>query len=288
VDEVREEEPTLGCHDDGQRSSGVRRGNVCQLDDHVPIIDRVHVTDRTCFKSGRAALVPSGTLVDREQQHSPGPTVQLRSRRPRNQTGQLTARGWSNSAQVLLSGDSDRRQKAPLTSENVVETTTGVEVMRRYSNPPGTPVDLGELGTAPAERNDTETQIEPCQRHRRLRAADVRRLVDDYVAGATVPELIVAFGVNRTTVYAHLDRSGIPWRRGRGKLSEEQVRCAAELLRGGQGLPTIAGELGVGEETVRRALRRDGLVTRVGDSARRNPGVSDADEDDQDAEDAPD
>jgi hypothetical protein len=33
--------------------------------------------------------------------------------------------------------------------------------------------------------------------------------VEDYVNGASVEDLIVAYGVNRTTVYAHLDRGGV-------------------------------------------------------------------------------
>jgi transposase-like protein len=96
------------------------------------------------------------------------------------------------------------------------------------------------------------------QRQRRLRQDEVALLVEDYVRGASVDELIAAHGVNRTTVYAHLDRNGIERRTGAGKLSADQVRRAADLHEHGQAMSTIALEFGVGEETVRRALRRPG------------------------------
>lgn len=133
-----------------------------------------------------------------------------------------------------------------------------MEVMRCYSNPPGTPVDLGELLDAYSDRNTIETEIEPRQAQRPLREADVARLVEDYVAGASIDELIAGYGVNRTTVYAHLDRHGVARPRRRGKLTEEQVANAAALLLAGQTPPAIARELRIGEETVRRALRGRG------------------------------
>jgi hypothetical protein len=73
-----------------------------------------------------------------------------------------------------------------------------------------------------------------------------------------VAELIGAFGVNRTTVYAHLDRHGIERRQGACKLSAEQVLHASGLYKKGRTVSAIALDLGVGEETVRRTLRRTG------------------------------
>lgn len=130
--------------------------------------------------------------------------------------------------------------------------------MRRYSNPPGTPVDLGELLDASPDRNTIETEIERRQVQRRLRGADVARLVEDFAAGASIEDLMTAYGVNRTTVYAHLDRNGAARPTRDGKLSGLQIRQATESRRAGLPLPSIALELGVGEETVRRALRRFG------------------------------
>ena len=106
--------------------------------------------------------------------------------------------------------------------------------MRRYSNPPGMVADLGALLLPPTHRNTIETEIQPPAQHqRRLRQDEVARLVEDYVSGVSVDDLVVAHGVNRTTVYAHLDRGGIERPRGVGKLSAGQVRHAAELYENG-------------------------------------------------------
>jgi DNA invertase Pin-like site-specific DNA recombinase len=137
--------------------------------------------------------------------------------------------------------------------------------MRRYSNPPGTPGGLGELLTSPTRRNTIEREgLPPAQRQRRLRQDEVSLLVEDYCRGASVEELILAYGVNRTTVYGHLDRNGIERPRGIGRLSAEQVHHAARLHKSGHPVSAIALRFGVGEETVRRALRRIGVQLRRG------------------------
>jgi DNA invertase Pin-like site-specific DNA recombinase len=121
-------------------------------------------------------------------------------------------------------------------------------------------VDLGELLAPATHRNTIETENQPpAQRQRRLRHDEVALLVEDYVRGASVDELIAAHRVNRTTVYAHLDRNGIQRPTGVGKLSPEQVRRAAELHKNGRAMSAVATEFGVGEETVRRTLRRLGV-----------------------------
>jgi DNA invertase Pin-like site-specific DNA recombinase len=125
--------------------------------------------------------------------------------------------------------------------------------------------DLGALLLPPTHRNTIETEIQPPAQHqRRLRQDEVARLVEDYVSGVSVDDLVVAHGVNRTTVYAHLDRGGIERPRGVGKLSAGQVRHAAELYENGDPAPAIALKFGVSEETVRRALRPLGVQLRRG------------------------
>jgi DNA invertase Pin-like site-specific DNA recombinase len=137
--------------------------------------------------------------------------------------------------------------------------------MRRYSNPLGMASELGELLEPPPDRNTIETENQPpAQRQRRLRQDEVSLLVEDYCRGASVEELILAYGVNRSTVYAHLDRNGIQRPRGVGRLSAEQVHQAAGLHKSGHPVPGIALKFGVGEETVRRALRRIGVQLRRG------------------------
>ena len=135
-----------------------------------------------------------------------------------------------------------------------------VEVMRRYSNPPGMASELGELLEGPPPRNTSDMETAPAlvQSQRRLRLHDVARLVADYFAGATIDNLAAAYGVNRTTVNAHLDRAGAARPVRRGKLSERQVRQAGRAHRDGVRITELAVELGVSEETLRRALRRVG------------------------------
>ncbi len=137
--------------------------------------------------------------------------------------------------------------------------------MRRYSNPPGMVADLGELLLPPTARKTIATETQPPAQHqRRLRQDEVARLVENYVSGASVDDLVVAHGINRTTVYAHLDRNGIERPRGVGKLSAEQVRHAAELYENGHAAPALALKFGVSEETLRRALRPLRLQLRRG------------------------
>ena len=125
--------------------------------------------------------------------------------------------------------------------------------MRRYSNPPCRASNLGELLAPPTHRNTIEIDNQPpAERQRRLRQDEVSLLVEDYCRGASVEELILAYGVNRSTVYAHLDRNGIQRPRGAGRLSAEQVHHAAGLHKSGHPVPAIALKFGVGKETVRR------------------------------------
>jgi uncharacterized protein (DUF433 family) len=139
-----------------------------------------------------------------------------------------------------------------------------VEVMRRYYNPPRTPVDLEELLGGPPFRNASNRETAPAltQSQRRLRPHDLARLVADYVAGATIEDLAVTYGVNRTTVYAHLDRAGAD-RPTRGRrLSEPQIRQAVETYGAGASISALAAEFCVDEETVRRAFRCAGVRLR--------------------------
>ena len=130
--------------------------------------------------------------------------------------------------------------------------------MRGYSNPPNTPVDLGELPGEPTScnTNDMETPAHVEQRQRRLRSPAVADLVAAYLAGARIDELAAAYGVNRTTVCAHLDRAGAPRPIRRGKLTEQLVAQVAAEHRSGVSVRSLAAHFSVDAETVRRALRR--------------------------------
>ena len=61
------------------------------------------------------------------------------------------------------------------------------------------------------------------QAQRRLDAASVDALVDDYLSGQTVYELAAEFGIERRTVSAHLHRRGVSMRRRGLSLAQEEA-----------------------------------------------------------------
>jgi DNA-binding CsgD family transcriptional regulator len=97
------------------------------------------------------------------------------------------------------------------------------------------------------------------QAQKRLDAASVDVLVDGYLAGQTVYELAVEFGIGRRTVSAHLHRRGAPMRR-RG-LSLAQKEEAFALRDRGWSLTQIGARFDVSAGTVRNHLRTDRQLT---------------------------
>lgn len=110
--------------------------------------------------------------------------------------------------------------------------------MRRYSNPLRTLGELGDLLASEPHRNAIEAaNLPPAQQQRLLRSEEVALLIQDYTCGASVEEPIMAFGVNRTTVYAHLDRSNVQRLTGVGKL--RLSKCAAPPSCAGAATPCL-------------------------------------------------
>jgi hypothetical protein len=97
---------------------------------------------------------------------------------------------------------------------------------------------------------------------RRLTADEVDALVAVYRSGASVPQLVKQFGVNRTTVLAHLERRGIPRRPCVAKLTEDEIAAAARDYGDGKSLAKLGAAFGVNAETIRRALLRVGVEIR--------------------------
>lgn len=85
-----------------------------------------------------------------------------------------------------------------------------------------------------------------------LTAAEVDRLVDDYLDGTTVNELADRYGVHRATVSAHLTRRRVG--RRRPGLGVEEAAEAVRLHLGGVSMRAIAQSMGVDRKAVRRAL----------------------------------
>ncbi len=103
---------------------------------------------------------------------------------------------------------------------------------------------------------------------RRLTDSEVEELVTDFQNGATITQLVDSFGVHRTTVMAHLRRSGVP---RLGEWSPAQVAQAANRYQEGETLDDIAATLGVDPRTVGRQLRRAGAALRPSGPRRRTP-----------------
>lgn len=134
-----------------------------------------------------------------------------------------------------------------------------VEVLGRYSKQiPNLEkfqalLELVPSGVPPAPRKARQAQ-------RRLREAQVKELVADYLAGSTVYELADQFGVHRHTVSGILERRGVS--RRYQKLSPEQLDLACTLYRGGLSLTKVGRQLGRPAETVRQALMKAGVEIR--------------------------
>ena len=97
------------------------------------------------------------------------------------------------------------------------------------------------------------------QVQRRLLAGEIEDLVRAYEAGATILELADRVQISRTTLMAHLQRSGVETRYNRldGRLDE-----AARLYGQGWSLTRVAAHFDVSAGTVLNAFNRAGVATR--------------------------
>ena len=86
-------------------------------------------------------------------------------------------------------------------------------------------------------------------------------LIAAYQAGSPCGDLAERFGINESTVFAHLKRRGVerwPFRKLRG----EQLDRAKELYVAGLSLRSVASELGVSRQTIRSGLVSGGVELR--------------------------
>lgn len=101
------------------------------------------------------------------------------------------------------------------------------------------------------------------QPNTRLRPEQVAQLIADYQAGVHLRELAMAYGISESTVKRHIRLSGVPHRKT-WALTAEQVREASRLyIDEGWSILKLSKHLGCAEETLRNALRKNGITLRT-------------------------
>ena len=69
------------------------------------------------------------------------------------------------------------------------------------------------------------------QTQHRLKTEQIQGLIDAYKNGASTSCLTKEYGIHRTTLWAHLDRAEVSGRPAKRKLTNTQVRWAADQSR---------------------------------------------------------
>jgi uncharacterized protein (DUF433 family) len=90
----------------------------------------------------------------------------------------------------------------------------------------------------------------------RLRPEQVAALLVDYRAGELIVEITRRYGINKSTMFAHLARAGVSRERTSRALTGEQTAAIAAERSSGLTLAALACHYGVSIDTIRRALRR--------------------------------
>ena len=99
------------------------------------------------------------------------------------------------------------------------------------------------------------------QKQVRLTTGQVDELIAAYLAGAPCRELATCYGVNESTVFAHLKRHKVE-RRPFRKLRSEVLDRAVSLYESGLSLRSVGSELGLSKEAVRSGLAAHGVAPR--------------------------
>jgi DNA-binding CsgD family transcriptional regulator len=119
-----------------------------------------------------------------------------------------------------------------------------------FQTPRGRPAAVAPLPAAPHPTR------------RRLRPPDIDALVDRYRAGDTINKLADRFGINRTTVIAHLNRRGVERRAISKQWDHKTFTRAARSYADGSSLADIAAQFGLDPSTVANRFRRAGIPIR--------------------------
>jgi hypothetical protein len=143
---------------------------------------------------------------------------------------------------------------------NVVETTTPVDLLGRYSNPD----ILSRIRQVLAGqgRDRPSHRPVPSVRQKQTRLTDSQRseLLTRYLAGESATALAGEFGINRATAFSLLQRAGVHSRYR--ILNDDDIAVARQMYDTGQSLAAIGEHFGVADRTVLNVFRRAGVPTR--------------------------
>lgn len=120
------------------------------------------------------------------------------------------------------------------------------------------PADLGEELVSGPARPAHEVR----KRQVRLTPEQVDSLVRLYAEGSSFPDLIERFGINESTVAAHLRSRRVPKRAYR-KLHGVQLQEARRMYEAGGSLRSVAEDLRLSREAVRSGLMAAGVEMRA-------------------------
>jgi DNA-directed RNA polymerase sigma subunit (sigma70/sigma32) len=133
-----------------------------------------------------------------------------------------------------------------------------VELLGRYSNhdilSKLRQVVAGDGRDRPSARTVRSHQLQ-----HRLKPDETNELLADYNVGTTIDALAEQFRVNRTTVLSILDRAGAERRAG---VIDRNLDEARRLYESGSSLAQVGQHFDVDPETVRRALKKNGVKMR--------------------------
>lgn len=109
---------------------------------------------------------------------------------------------------------------------------------------------------------DPDSKVKSCkQKQKRLSDDEIRQIVDKYKAGATTYELAAEFGCHRRTISRALKKSGIEVSI-KTESKDGVVATILHLYDDHMSALDIGKKLDIGEKTVRRILRENGVRIR--------------------------
>ena len=89
------------------------------------------------------------------------------------------------------------------------------------------------------------------------------QLVASYLDGTTIKELAQQFEVHRDTVFEHVRRQGLPFRRNvYARLTDQQIAEAVKMYQSGMSLRAVGRQLKVSADTARKVLVEAGVTLR--------------------------